>query len=125
MSIYSTNKVRQLAEEKMKKDLSEKGYDESNTDYFKSEEQYNSFYTLSDSEFSRYFLLTQIVPDMDKWSFYTEDNVYEEIILMDDELKHASDYLDTEELLETAKDINLIGGFMDLGGDLWMINDIW
>lgn len=124
MSIYCMDVVKELAEEKMKKDLSCKGYDKSNTEYFKSDDEYNNFYTLTDDEFSKYFLLTQIASDMSKWHFYTGDNIYEEIIITDEELKHAPDYLDTEECLETAKDMGLIGGFLELSEDLWLIHDM-
>lgn len=125
MSIYFKDKIKEIAERKMKEDLGSKGYSK-DSDYFKSEEDYNDFFNLYDDEFDRYYLLTQIVNDLDKWHFYTSDNVYDEIIDEDYELEHMARYdFDIEDCLETAMTKDLVGGFIQLSDDLWMINDMY
>lgn len=120
MSIYNSTRIKELATEKMKKDLAEQGYSKDN-DFFKTDEEYEKFFTLDNEEFNKYLLLRNIVKDIDEWTFYTSDTVYDEIISEYTELRQMNGYFDIEECLEEAKEENIIDGFIELGGDLWII----
>lgn len=120
MSIYFKDRVKELAEKKMREDLNEIGHLE-NDERFKSEEYYKKFFTLSDEEFDKYFLLMHIVKDINKWHFCLTDDLYD-IIDENEELSQAFKYdLSIDECMEMAKDEDMIDGFIELGGDLWMI----
>ena len=112
MTIYITNRVKELAEAKMKKELIENGHE--------SCEEYID--TMSKLEFERYFMLKHILPEkeMDKWRFYTRDDVYDYLDTID-EFSREHD-LDLEEMLETAKDLGYLQGFIELDTELYMIN---
>lgn len=120
MSIYNLSRVKELAIEKMKQDLGEQGYTRDNK-FFKSDEEYEEFFTIEKEEFKLYMLLHNIAEDIKEWTFYTSDTVYDEIIAPNSELKSMYEYFDTEECLEEAKSERLIKGFLELGNDLWMI----
>ena len=122
MSIYNFQRVKELAIEKMKKDLGEQGYDRED-EYFKTDQEYEEFYTLDNVEFNNYMTLHHIAKDINEWTFYTSDTVYDNIIVVNRELKDMYEHFDTEECLEEAKSERIIDGFIELGGDLWMIKD--
>ena len=120
MSIYNQARVKELFEEQLQKDLTEEGRGE----------PINIEFTLSKEEFRRLWYVYQISEhhnDFFKhWKFYLTDDISEEIIFEDDELKqmYCEPYdFDIEECLEEAKERRLIKGFFELSDDLWIIND--
>ena len=122
MSIYDLSRVKELAIEKMKKDLGKQGYTRDNK-FFRTDEEYEKFFTLDKNEFRLYMLLHDIVKDTDAYTFYISDSVYDEIIAQNRELKSMYEHFDMDECLEEAKTENIIDGFLDLGNDLWLIKD--
>ena len=122
MSVYNKERIKELFEEQLKKDLTEEGRGE----------PINVSFTLSKDEFIRLWYVFQIseYPNtsdfFNHWKFYLSDDISEEIILEDNELKQMySDPYDftIDECLEEAKEIKLIKGFFELGNDLWIINN--
>ena len=123
MSIYSKDKIKINAEEQMEKDLNSFGEEPPYmpTGYILSREEFNLFYIVFQaSEYSN------TKDFFDHWTFYLSDDVTEEIIFEDDELKQMygepCDF-SIEECLEEAKERHLVDGFCDLGNDLWIIKD--
>ena len=117
MGLYNKKRVKELAEEKMRKELSQ---------YYDDLENYN-LTTMSEEEFRKYYLLTQILPEnilKEKWHFYTTDTIYEEIIERTDIYKEDRDGVyDTEMYLEHLLTENEICGFLELGNDLWILRE--
>ena len=123
MSIYFKDKIKNNAEKQMEKDLNSFREEPPNmpTGYILSKEEFNLFYTIFQaSEYSN------TKDFFEHWTFFLTDDVVEEIILEDDELKQMYDEpcdLDVEECLEEAKELHYIYGFCYLGNDLWLINE--
>ena len=120
MSIYSYERVKELSEEQLYKDLTQ-------SDRI---EPIDADLTLTNGEFQRLWYVYQISEhhnDFFKhWQFYLSDDVSEKVIFEDDELKqmYCEPYdFDIEECLEEAKERRLIKGFFELSDDLWIIND--
>lgn len=106
MTIYNLARVRELANEKARKDTEIEDIE------------------LSDEEFRLYFLLHNIAENLEEWKFYTSDDIYDEIIDKDDNLRkmYGDPYdMGMDDCLEEAKSERLIKGFLELGNDLWMI----
>lgn len=121
MTIYNCSRVKELANEQFRKDLMEHGYDE-------SYEFIND--GLTAQEFNNFFILFHAFESdktddiFKKWKFYTDDDVYDYIIQGVRELEDMSNYdFDMEELLEEAKSMQEIYGFMSLGDELWIIRE--
>lgn len=122
MSIYNFARVRELAIEKMKKDLGKQGYNRENK-IFKTDEDYTEFYSLDKTEFHNYMILHNIVRDINEWTFYTSDSIYDEILTPNKPLYQMYEHFDIDECLEEAKSERIIDGFIELGGDLWLVKD--
>lgn len=119
MYIHFAGRTRELANEKLMKNLIDRGVelDENNADSFK----------MTNEEFNRYFELYSILDDKDlkeNWLFYTSEDAWD-IIEDIPELEGHSHYdLTLDELLAIAKhDCREIHGFMKLSDDLYIIKE--
>ena len=121
-SIYDN--LKEQAIKKMKYDLSKKGYDKTD-EYFTrtTEDYYNEFYSLNEDDMHQFLTFHNIVDDIDEWEFYTTDNIGDMIIDTDIELKakFECEYASINECLEWAKIQEMIKGFCEIGGDIWLI----
>ena len=121
MSIYNMNRIKELCEQQLEKDLTQN-----------EEEPVNAEFTLTDNEFKKLWCIFQAseycsTSDFFKnWKFYLLDDVADKIIFEDNELDHmyGEPYDFTiEECLEEAKQIKIIKGFLEISEDLWIINN--
>ena len=123
MSIYFKDRIKENVEKEMENDLN---FDKNRppimpNGYILSKKEFNLFWIIFQaSEYSN------TKDFFEHWTFFLTDDVVEEIILEDDELKQMYDEpcdLDVEECLEEAKELHYIYGFCYLGSDLWIIKE--
>ena len=121
MSLYNKDKVKELAEEQLKKDLLSRGDLPNDNPCWTTltHQEFYKFFTLFQA--SKYTVSTDIFKE---WKFYVSDDILDEIICAEDDLLNAySEIYDMEEALEDAKERRLIYGFVKLSDELWIIND--
>lgn len=107
MSTYNYKRVEEIANEKLRKDT---GIDD--------------IEPLESYEMQLYFILLNAVEDINQYKFYLHDDVVDEIICQDPDLSQMSNYeFDTDEVLEQAKMEGIIGGFVNLSNDLYLIKE--
>ena len=115
MSVYNLPRVKELANEQMRKDLIAHKHMKDG---------------LTKQELNKFFTLFHIVEECISteifayWKFYTHDDIYEYIINNVYELKQMCRDFDTEEILEEAKSMQEIYGFMQLSDDLYLIKEV-
>lgn len=119
MSIYDMNRVKELCEQQLEKDLTQS-----------EEEPINAEFTLTDNEFKKLWCIFQASEHYNTpnfftdWKFYLSDDVADKIIFEDSKLEHmyGEPYDFTiEECLEEAKREKIIKGFVEISEDLWII----
>lgn len=125
MTIYDTRRVRELANEQLRKDVL--GYTYQGKPKYEGEKEVEE-YEMTDEQFKRYWCVYQISKHtyakgiFADWKFYFQDDAWDLIQELFDRIPEYCDF-DVEEFLEEAKSEKLIDGFFDLGDDLWIINN--
>ena len=105
MTTWNLQRVREVANKKLKEDTKLDDIE------------------LSNMEFDLYFMLLNIAKDINEWKFYLSDDVVDEFIV---DTEYYSAYImecTIDECLEDMKTVGDIEGFLELGNDLWLIKE--